>query len=139
MCHFRSIPLQLACGSDNCVPDHAPLPKGLPLSSVDFDGDEWNVDFFNYEAQADPLAELIRLGENSENAATKNDDSTKARPATKPTDETTVASILQEAANSKPNDGTDPRRPVGSSTIIRTGTGRKNSIDKPTSPPQNET
>ena len=139
MCHFRSIPLQLACGSDNCVPDHAPLPKGLPLSSVDFDGDEWNVDFFNYEAQADPLAELIRLGENSENAATKNDDSTKARPATKPTDETTVASILQEAANSKPSDSTDPRRPVGSSTINRTGTGRKNSIDKPTSPPQNET
>lgn len=56
---------QVACGSEECEAesDPLPVPKELPLSTVDFDGKDWNVDFFNHSGRDDTLIGLIKLGE----------------------------------------------------------------------------
>jgi len=38
-------------------------PKELPLDEVDFDGKEWNVDFFCHDTEEDPVLGLIKLGD----------------------------------------------------------------------------
>jgi len=38
-------------------------PKQLSLSDVDFDGKEWNVDFFQHDGQDDTLMGLMKLGD----------------------------------------------------------------------------
>ena len=59
----------VACGSDSCCDDHVSdevhnaHPKQLSLTDVDFDGKEWNVDFFAYDGQDDTLLGLIKLGD----------------------------------------------------------------------------
>lgn len=58
-----------ACGSDSCCDDHVSdevhnaHPKQLSLTDVDFDGKEWNVDFFAYDGQDDTLLGLIKVGD----------------------------------------------------------------------------
>lgn len=56
----------VACGSyvetaAESVPGVA--PKQLSLTDVDFDGKEWNVDFFCHDGQDDTLLGLIKLGD----------------------------------------------------------------------------
>lgn len=56
----------MACGStgeqvSESVPDVE--PKQLSLTDVDFDGKEWNVDFFCQDGQDDTLQGLIKLGD----------------------------------------------------------------------------
>jgi hypothetical protein len=42
---------------------HSNIPKQLSLTDVDFDGKEWNVDFFVNEGQDDSIMGLIKLGD----------------------------------------------------------------------------
>eukprot|EP00548_Thalassiothrix_antarctica_P008977 CAMPEP_0194136356 /NCGR_PEP_ID=MMETSP0152-20130528/6382_1 /TAXON_ID=1049557 /ORGANISM="Thalassiothrix antarctica, Strain L6-D1" /LENGTH=517 /DNA_ID=CAMNT_0038832973 /DNA_START=76 /DNA_END=1629 /DNA_ORIENTATION=+ len=59
----------LACGSNMTELDvhHSEVqcvePKQLSLTDVDFDGKEWNVDFFSHDGQDDTLLGLIKLGD----------------------------------------------------------------------------
>jgi hypothetical protein len=59
----------VVCGSDSCCDEkisdevHNAHPKQLSLTDVDFDGKEWNVDFFAYDGQDDTLLGLIKLGD----------------------------------------------------------------------------
>jgi hypothetical protein len=41
-------------------------PKELPLSDVNLDGKEWNLDFFNESGQDDTILGLFRLGGKAE-------------------------------------------------------------------------
>mmetsp|Transcript_8047 Transcript_8047/g.11674 ORF Transcript_8047/g.11674 Transcript_8047/m.11674 type:complete len:472 (-) Transcript_8047:11-1426(-) len=59
----------LACGSNHNALEVDQLevqnaqPKQLSLTDVDFDGKEWNVDFFSHDGQDDTLLGLIKLGD----------------------------------------------------------------------------
>jgi hypothetical protein len=51
--------------------DNAPSysPKQLSLNDVDFDGKEWNVDFFSHDGQDDTLLGLIKLSDGGKEIA----------------------------------------------------------------------
>jgi hypothetical protein len=61
----------VSCGGSNGVCNasevadsvHSNIPKQLSLTDVDFDGKEWNVDFFVNEGQDDSIMGLIKLGD----------------------------------------------------------------------------
>jgi len=61
--------LGVACGSNtsdlevNQLEVQNAEPKQLALTDVDFDGKEWNVDFFSHDGQDDTLLGLIKLGD----------------------------------------------------------------------------
>mmetsp|Transcript_33338 Transcript_33338/g.50293 ORF Transcript_33338/g.50293 Transcript_33338/m.50293 type:complete len:328 (+) Transcript_33338:95-1078(+) len=63
----------LVCGSNNSNLDVGQMeiqnaqPKQLSLTDVDFDGKEWNVDFFSEDGQDDTLLGLIKLGDGDRN------------------------------------------------------------------------
>lgn len=67
-CATDPVKQHAVCGSDLCD-DHVSdevfnaNPKQLSLTDVDFDGKEWNVDFFSYDGQDDTLLGLIKLGD----------------------------------------------------------------------------
>ena len=68
-CPTDPVKQHVVCGSDSCCDDnisdevHNANPKQLSLTDVDFDGKEWNVDFFAYDGQDDTLLGLIKLGD----------------------------------------------------------------------------
>lgn len=68
-CPTDSLKQNVACGSNVCCDDqvsdkvHNAHPKQLSLTDVDFDGKEWNVDFFAHDGQDDTLLGLIKLGD----------------------------------------------------------------------------
>ena len=69
-CPTDPVKQSVTCGSDACGDENFTHngemnshPKQLSLNDVDFDGKEWNVDFFSYDGQDDTLMGLIKLGD----------------------------------------------------------------------------
>jgi hypothetical protein len=65
---------QVICGSESCCSQlqlteetQAAQPKQLLLTDVDFDGSEWNVDYFSHDGQDDTLLGLMKLGNGDKN------------------------------------------------------------------------
>jgi hypothetical protein len=63
---------QVVCGSDACCSQlveetQAAQPKQLLLTDVDFDGSEWNVDYFSHDGQDETLLGLMKLGNGDKN------------------------------------------------------------------------